>query len=75
MLTMASVAAGGGTPARDSAFAALGRDAAAIGLRLSDAQLDLCGRYATDLIDATRDAQEAMKRVRARGMISSVGCA
>ena len=39
---------------RDSAFAALGRDAAAIGLRLSDAQLDLCARYATDLIDATR---------------------
>src|SRR5213076_1332244 len=28
-----------------------------------------------DLIDATRDAQEAMKRVRARGMMSSAGCA
>ena len=28
-----------------------------------------------DLIDATRDAQEAMKRIRARGMMSSAGCA
>ena len=34
-------------------FAAVQRDAATIGLRLSDAQIDACARYAADLIDAT----------------------
>ena len=41
-------------PAVASPFVALGRDAAAIGLPLSDAQVDLCSRYAYDLIEATR---------------------
>jgi 16S rRNA (guanine527-N7)-methyltransferase len=39
---------------RDSAFVALARDAATIGLRLSDAQVEACARYAADLIEATK---------------------
>lgn len=35
-------------------FVALGRDAAGVGLHLTDAQLSQCARYAEALIDATR---------------------
>lgn len=36
------------------AFVALQRDAARLGLRLSDAQRDACARYAAELIEATK---------------------
>lgn len=40
---------------RPAPFVALGRDAARLGLRLSDAQLDACSRYAHELAEATKD--------------------
>lgn len=41
-------------PVASAPFAALGRDAAKLGLRLTDAQIEACALYADLLIDATR---------------------
>jgi 16S rRNA (guanine527-N7)-methyltransferase len=42
------------TMPRAAPFVALGRDAARLGLHLSDAQLDACSRYAEELAEATK---------------------
>ena len=51
---MPSAAPGESVPAGTAPFVALARDAGLVGLRLTDAQIEACARYAADLIEATK---------------------